>query len=67
MSAYSELGPQGPTRMEVCLLATDVMRMAQQARELCGRGAGMDVPRAVRILRAARAKLSELEAGDADG
>lgn len=71
MSAYSDLGPQGPTRMEVCLVATDVMRMAGQAREMCGTGPNMDLARALRILRSAHAKLSELtadpEARDADG
>ncbi|MYL99575.1 hypothetical protein GR702_17580 [Novosphingobium sp. FGD1] len=70
MSAYSDLGPQGPTRMEVCLVATDVMRMAAQAREMCGTGPNMDLGRALRIQRAAHTKLAELTApvedGDAD-
>jgi len=70
MSAYSDLGPQGPTRMEVCLLATEVMRMASQARELCGTGPGMDLARAVRTLGKARDLLGEIasgaEAGNAD-
>lgn len=69
MSVYSDLGPQGPSRMEVCLLATEVMRMASQAREMSGAGPTMDVARAVRILRKARDLLSELgsdpEADDA--
>ncbi|EJL25589.1 hypothetical protein [Novosphingobium sp. AP12] len=71
MSAYSDLGPQGPTRMEVCLLATEVMRMAQQAREMCGTGPGLDLPRAIRTLRKARDLMagiaSEPEGDDADG
>lgn len=71
MSAYSDLGPQGPTRMEVCLLATEVMRMAQQAREMCGTGPELDLPRAIRTLRKARDMLGELtsepEGGNADG
>lgn len=71
MSAYSDLGPQGPTRMEVCLLATEVMRMAQQARDMCGGGAALDLPRAIRTLRKARELLDEMksepEARDADG
>ncbi|MGF7152492.1 hypothetical protein [Novosphingobium gossypii] len=71
MSAHSDLGPQGPTRMQVCLLATEVMRMAGQARELCGAGPGLDVARAVRTLQKARDLLGDLtsdpEARDADG
>jgi hypothetical protein len=71
MSAYSDIGPQGPTRMEVCLLATEVMRMAQQAREMCGTGSGLDLPRAIRTLRKARDLLSKMTDGpedrDADG
>ena len=71
MSAHSDLGPQGPTRMEVCLLATEVMRMASLARELCGAGPGLDVARAVRTLRKAHVLLNEMisdhEANDADG
>lgn len=66
MSAYSDLGPQGPTRMEVCLLATEVMRMAQQAREMCGTGPGLDLQRAIRTLRKARDMLDEMT-GDAGG
>lgn len=57
--------------MEVCLLATEVMRMAQQAREMCGTGPGLDLARAVRTLGKARELLAEMttepEARDADG
>lgn len=71
MSAHSDLGPQGPTRMEVCLLASEIVRMASLARELCGLGPGLDVARAVRTLRKAHDLLDQMiadhEASDADG
>lgn len=65
MSAYSEIGPTLPSRMEVCLVATELQRLAALARELTTPGPKLDLPRAIATLDKARALLADGPGDDA--
>lgn len=58
MSAWSDLGPTAPTRMEVFATAFELIRLGTLARDLSSAGPGQDLPRAVATLDKARALLA---------
>ena len=67
MTAYSDLGPTAPSRMEVYRTANELEHLARLARELSSAGPKADLPRAVATLQRARVLLGASAMPGMDG